>query len=175
MSVRASGFDDLWTCARCGHQFVTPNIWHSCTTIELADVFAHSQPAVREAFDRYVELIARCGPITVIPQKTRIAIMGRVRFAGAVVRRDRLIANFALTRRIEDPRLRVEAINERWIAHRFDLRSPADLDIPGLGDWVCEAYRDLGMQGALKRRRQAAQPLRNGAQTPATGSQGDAG
>jgi hypothetical protein len=130
---------------------VSRNIWHSCTTIDLADVFARSAPAVREAFDRYVEMVARCGSITVIAQKTRIVIMGRVRFAGAVVRRDKLVANFALTRRIDDPRFRIEVYGDRWIAHRFDVRSTQDLDIPGLAEWVCESYRDLGMQGALRR------------------------
>ena len=112
----------LWTCPRCGHQFVTANIWHSCTPFTLDQMFSRSLPAVREAFDRYVELIAQCGPVTVIAQKTRIAIMGRVRFSGAVVRRDKFIATFALTRRIEDPRLRIEVYSERWIAHRFDVR-----------------------------------------------------
>jgi len=79
----------LWTCPKCGHQFVTPNMWHSCTTISLDEAFSQSTPIMREAFDRYVELIARCGPVTVIAQKTRIVVMGRVRFPGAVVRRDR--------------------------------------------------------------------------------------
>lgn len=148
-------FKPLWTCPRCGHQFVTANIWHSCTTITLDEVFSRSPPAVRESFDRYVELIAQCGPVTVIAQKTRIAVMGRVRFAGAVVRRDKFIASFALTRRIDDSRLRVEVYNDRWIAHRFDVRSPADLEIPELDSWLCEAYRDLGMQGAAMRRRGA--------------------
>jgi hypothetical protein len=137
---------------------VTANIWHSCTTIDIDDLFARSAPAVREVFDRYVELIGRCGPITVIAQKSRIVIMGRVRFAGAVVRHDRLIANFALTRRIEDPRFRIDAYGERWIAHRFEVRSVSDLDIPGLADWLCESYRDLGMQGSLARGRAKAVP-----------------
>lgn len=146
----------LWTCPECGHRFVTANIWHSCTRIELDELFARSAPPVREAFDRYAELVARCGPTTVIAQKSRIVIMGRVRFAGATVRRDRLIANFALTRRLDDPRFRIEAYNERWIAHRFELRSPADLDsFPELAGWLCESYRDLGMQGAPMRKRQA--------------------
>lgn len=142
----------LWTCPDCGHRFVTPNIWHSCTRIELDDAFARTTPEVRAAFDRYAELVARCGPITVIAQKTRIVIMGRVRFAGATVRHDRLVANFALTRRLDDPRFRIEAYTDRWIAHRFELRSPDDLDsMPELAAWLCESYRDLGMQGSLRR------------------------
>ena len=137
---------------------MTANIWHSCTTIDLDQAFSRSAPAVRESFDRYAEMIARCGPVTVIAQKTRIVVMGRVRFAGAVVRRDKLIASFALTRRIDHPRLRVEVYNDRWIAHRFDVRSPADLDIPELGEWLCESYRDLGMQGAPARQRARGKP-----------------
>jgi hypothetical protein len=124
-------------------------MWHSCTRITLAEAFSRTAPIVRESFDRYVELIARCGPVTVIAQKTRIVIMGRVRFAGAVVRRDKFIASFALTRRVDDPRLRVEVYNARWIAHRFDVRSPDDLDIAELRAWLCEAHRDLGMQGTV--------------------------
>lgn len=145
----------LWTCPRCGHRFVTANIWHSCTMFSVEEMFSKSAPAVREAFDRFLELIAECGPVTVIAQKTRIAIQGRVRFAGAVVRRDKFIASFALTRRIDDPRFRVDVYSKRWIAHRFDVRSVADLELPGLRSWLCEAYRDLGMQGAPMRRRAA--------------------
>jgi hypothetical protein len=155
---RAPGFDDLWTCPRCGHRFVTANIWHSCTTIGLDDAFAKSLPIVRESFDRYVDLVARCGQVTVIAQKTRIVIMGRVRFAGAQVRRDRLIASFALTRRLDDPHFAIETYGDRWIAHRFDVRAPADLDIPGLDGWLCESYRDLGMQGAPMKRRRPSGP-----------------
>jgi Domain of unknown function (DUF5655) len=143
----------MWTCPMCGHRFVTANIWHSCTTIDLDEQFAGRPAELRDAFDRYVAMIERCGPVTVIAQKTRIVIMGRVRFAGATVRRNRLIANFALTRRIDHPRLRIEVYNDRWIAHRLEVRSPDDLDIPGLREWLCESFRDLGMQGAPMRRR----------------------
>jgi hypothetical protein len=142
----------LWTCPKCGHQFVTANIWHSCTNIELDPMFERSAPAVRESFDRYVELISACGPVTVIAQKSRIVIMGRVRFAGAIVRRSLVHLNFALTRRLDDPRFDVTVYNDRWIAHRFPVRTPADLAIPGLPEWLCESYRDLGMQGAPMKR-----------------------
>jgi len=77
--------------------------------------------------------------------------MGRVRFAGAVVLRDRVRLNVALTRRVEAPWVeRIESYGERWHAHRFIARSPADVAaIAELPDLVCEGYRDLGMQGSL--------------------------
>jgi hypothetical protein len=148
----ARAHKSLWTCPRCGHRFVTANIWHSCTNIDLDAAFARSGPAIREAFDRYVDLIRRCGEVTVIAQKTRIAIMGRVRFAGAIVRRDKLIASFALTRALDDRRFAIQAYNDRWVGHRFEVRSAADLEFPELPVLLCESYRDLGMQGAPFRR-----------------------
>jgi hypothetical protein len=75
----------LWTCPKCGHRFVTANIWHSCSRHTLDELFGRALPSVREAFDRWVELAGHCGPIVVIPQKTRIVFMGQVRFAGAQV------------------------------------------------------------------------------------------
>ena len=143
---------DLWTCPDCGHRFVGVNMAHSCVTVPLEALFAKSTPAARAAFDAYVALIERCGPIEVIGQKTRIVIMGRVRFAGATVLRDRVRLNIALTRQVDAPWVeRIETfMNGRWNAHKFVARSPADLDaIRELPSLVCEGYRDLGMQGAL--------------------------
>ncbi len=152
MTAGADARRPLWTCPRCGHQFVTANIWHSCSTYSLDQAFEHSTPQARAAFERYVQIVARCGPIEVIAQKTRIVIMGRVRFAGATVLRDRVRLNIALTRRVEAPWVeRIESYGTRWSAHRFVVRGPADVDaIPGLAALVCEGYEDLGMQGSLR-------------------------
>jgi hypothetical protein len=150
---------DLWTCPNWGHRFVGVNMAHSCVTVSLDELFARSTPEPRAAFDAFVELIGRCGPIEVIGQKTRIVIMGRVRFAGATVLRDRVRLNIALTRQVEAPWVeRIETyLKGRWNAHRFTARSPADLDaIPDLASLVCDGYHDLGMQEALHR----AQPRR---------------
>jgi hypothetical protein len=148
----------LWTCPSCGHQFVTANTWHSCTKRTLDEAFARSTPDARAAFDRFVELVQRCGPVEVIAQKTRIVIMGRVRFAGAVVLRDRVRLNVALTRRLDLPWVTdVETYNPRWHAHRFEVLTAAEVDaieeLPGL---LCEGYHDLGQQESLQRGRASA-------------------
>lgn len=142
----------LWTCPRCGHRFVTANIWHSCSRHTLEELFERALPNVRAAFERWAELAGRCGPIVVIPQKTRIVFMGQVRFAGAQVRRDRLLATFALTRRVDDSRFRHESYGPRWIAHRFEVRDVSELDDPMLAELLCESYRDLGQRESLRRR-----------------------
>jgi Holliday junction resolvase-like predicted endonuclease len=142
----------LWRCPRCEHQFVTANIWHSCSRHSLDEAFDRSTQEPREAFERYVEIVARCGPIDVIAQKTRIVIMARVRFAGATVLRDRVRLNIALTRRVEAPWVeKIESYGPRWIAHRFVARSAADVDaISELPALACEGYQDLGMQESLR-------------------------
>ena len=76
----------LWRCPKCGHRFVTKNLWHSCGRYRLADHFKGKPPALRRTFDRFVRLAKACGPVTVYAQKTRIVLQARVRFAGAVVR-----------------------------------------------------------------------------------------
>jgi hypothetical protein len=148
----------LWTCPSCGHQFVTANMWHSCTKRTLDEAFARSTPDARAAFDRFVELVERCGPIEVIAQKTRIVLMGRVRFAGAVVLRDRVRLNVALTRRLHAPWVtRIEFYPPRWHAHRFEARTAADVDaIAELPALLCEGYHDLGQQESLQRGRTPA-------------------
>ena len=126
---------------------------HSCVTVPLDDLFARSTPEARAAFDAYASMVGRCGPVAVIGQKTRIVIMARVRFAGAVVLRDRVRLNIALTRQIEAPWVeRIDTyLKGRWNAHHFTVRSPDDLAaIADLPELVCEGYRDLGVQGSLR-------------------------
>src|SRR5215204_4614480 len=65
----------LWTCPRCGHQFVTRNLWHACTHYPLDHHFADKDPRIRRLFNRFLRLVRANGPVTVIPQKTRIALM----------------------------------------------------------------------------------------------------
>ena len=60
---------------------------HSCTNYGLEHHFEGVSLKVRRTFDRFLEVIEGFGPVTVIPQKTRIAIMVKVRFAGCVVRK----------------------------------------------------------------------------------------
>jgi hypothetical protein len=143
----------LWRCPRCGHSFVGVNMAHSCVTVPLDELFARSVPGARAAFDAFVALFERCGPVEVIGQKTRIVIMARVRFAGATVLRDRVRLNIALTRQIEAPWVeRIDTyLGGRWNAHHFLVRSPDDLaQIGELPSLVCEGFRELGMQGALR-------------------------
>lgn len=140
---------ELWMCPECGHRFVTANMWHSCSNYSLEHHFEKSDPEVRATFDAFLAAIEAHGEITVIPQKTRIAIQADVRFAGCVVRRRWLLANLWMTRRIEHPRLRrTEAYGPRSFGHQFRLDAPEDVD-DELRGFISEAYR-VGLREHLE-------------------------
>jgi hypothetical protein len=88
-------------------------MWHSCSNYPLSYHFDGKDPTVRKIFDCFIELIESCGPVEVIPQKTRIAIQAQVRFAGCRVRKKWLVANLWLARKANHPKLqRVEKIRQ---------------------------------------------------------------
>jgi hypothetical protein len=72
----------LWTCPKCGAKLITRNLCHSCGQATVAEWRARMGPTAAELFDGFGRLIAACGPYHVAPAKTRIAFLGRVRFAG---------------------------------------------------------------------------------------------
>ncbi|MDH3206023.1 MAG: DUF5655 domain-containing protein [Gemmatimonadota bacterium] len=124
-------------------------MWHSCSNYTLDDHFENVQPEVRATFDRFLEAVNACGPVTVIPQKTRIAIQAEVRFAGCVVRKQWLLVHLWLTRRTEHRLLqRVEAYGPRSFGHRFRLDEADDVD-EALCILVREAYR-VGLREHLR-------------------------
>lgn len=65
----------------------------------------------------------------VYAQKTRIVLQARVRFAGAVVRKQWLDAGLWLRRRVKHPRVqRIEEYGRLGFGVHFRFTSPADID-----------------------------------------------
>lgn len=131
----------LWTCPRCGHRFVTKNLWHSCVRVPLTQHFRGKPVERKKTWDRWLAVARECGPVHAYAQKSRIVIMARVRFAGAVVRSSYLDAGLWLRRRAAHPLLRrVEDYGPLGVVHHFRLVAPTDIDAP-LQALVREAYR----------------------------------
>lgn len=141
----------LWTCSECGRTFANRNQSHSCgSTCDLEAHFARRPPAVRALFDAFADRVRACGPVTVIPEKTRIAFHVRMSFAVVWPRRDGLGGHLVLSRRIEHPRfVKVETFSPRNHVHVFRLTGVADLD-DQLQAWIAEAYA-VGEQKHLSR------------------------
>lgn len=148
----------LWRCPKCGKYYVTRNMWHACARHSVTEHFTGRDPKLRLLFDLLVALVKRNGPLRVVPGKTGIAFQQRMRFGGAVVRRNYIEAGFLLPRRVEHPRMRkIIAYSRHAYGHHVEVRTPADLD-EELAGWLRESYR-VGQQLDLlagKKRLQAA-------------------
>ena len=130
----------LWRCPACGERFTTRNQTHSCGTFDLDALFAKSDPIVRILFDRFVALVKKNGPVRVIPQKTRIAIQTRMRFAAVTPQRSALKGHLVLARRHETAGfVRIDSYSSGSHVHVFRLRSHDDL-CPPLTDLIADAY-----------------------------------
>ena len=106
---------------------------------------------MRELFDVLTGMIKKCGPVKVLPEKTRIAFQVRMSFIAVQVRRDYLTGHFVFARRVEHPRFtRVETFSPRNHLHAFRIDSLAELDNE-FAAWVREAY-GVGEQKHLMRK-----------------------
>ena len=139
----------VWTCPRCGARLVTRNLWHSCGERSLEGLFAGSTPETLSLARAYVTLLQSLGDVQVLPQKTRLVCVARVRFAGLSPRKRGFVAGFALHRWLDSPRIvKTEDYGPRWRYHQVRVTSPADLD-DELRAWLQESHDVVGMQQDL--------------------------
>ncbi|OLC81494.1 MAG: hypothetical protein AUH72_09315 [Acidobacteria bacterium 13_1_40CM_4_65_8] len=142
----------LWSCPKCGAKFVSANMWHSCGRYRLEDLFATSEPHVFKMFQKFKRMVESCGPVTMIPQKTRVVFMVRMRFAGATVRKTNLRVGLILERKLpDDPRIeKIDTFSPHSHGHYFRIDRANQLDKTMLG-WIREAH-DSGTQKHFERR-----------------------
>jgi hypothetical protein len=79
----------MWRCPDCRRQFANRNQSHACgPKYTLASHFAGKPKAVRAIFDKLLAVAKKSGPVTVLPEKTRIAFQVRMSFAAFVIRQE---------------------------------------------------------------------------------------
>jgi len=119
----------------------------------VADHFKGKDPIVWKLFQAFRALIRTIGPATVYAQKTRIVFQTRARFAGVLVRKNRLEVGLWLKRRREHPRLyRIEFYPPSDYVHRIRLAQLAEMD-RDLVRFVREAYKVGRQEGPASERR----------------------
>jgi hypothetical protein len=140
---------ELWTCPRCGARLISRNLWHSCGRYTLEALFADANPGVLDLARGYVTLLQSLGDVQVIPQKTRLVCVARVRFASLYPRKTGCRAAFALHRWLTSPRIvKTEDYGPRWRMHYVRVQSDADLD-DELRSWLQESHDVVGLQRDL--------------------------
>ena len=137
----------LWTCPSCGRFFANANQSHACARHSLEPHFEGRSAKVRAIYEAFLAMLEGFGPVTVLPEKTRIAFQVRMSFAQLTVRRDWVLGHLVLARRVEDPLFtRVETFSPRNHLHAFRLDDPAE--VGPLLAYAREAYA-VGRQDHL--------------------------
>jgi hypothetical protein len=142
-----------WICPDCGAPFANANASHSCVRIDVGERFVGSSTAVREAFDRLVELASVDGPVTVVAQKTRIVLAAPMRFVAVQPRADRLTGHVLADRAAPHPvvtEIVPNAYDSGLYLHRLSIVSAGDLD-PDFAAFVREAAAHVGRRERLTR------------------------
>lgn len=91
----------MWTCSDCGREFASRHQYHSCGSHSLEEHFAGREPQVIATFNKLLATAERSGPVTVLPEKTRIAFQVRMSFAAFSLRRRWVDGHVVLARRLE--------------------------------------------------------------------------
>ena len=65
----------MWVCPACARAFANRNQTHTCAVLgELGRHLDGAGPAVRATLDRILVVVGDMGPVTVLPERTRIAL-----------------------------------------------------------------------------------------------------
>jgi hypothetical protein len=141
----------LWTCPKCGRQFVTRNMPHSCGRFSVKKFLSGKSQHAIALYERFEALARECGPLKIAPAGTRIGFQVRMIYAAVNKLSDRgLDAHVVLTRRLESPRFhRIEMMTPQCYVHHFRVESLGELD-EEVERWLQEAYR-VGTQEHLSR------------------------
>jgi len=139
----------LWRCPKCGRTFANRNQTHTCGTVRpLAEHFVGKPATVRALFNRVYAAVKECGPVTVLPEKSRIAFHVRMSFMAISVQKTGLRGHFVFASVDRHPRfVRIQTFSPRNHVHEFRVTALADIDAT-FEAWVAKAYA-VGQQRHL--------------------------
>ena len=139
----------MWRCRDCGRSFANRNQSHACATHDLDHHFEGKDAHIRSIYDEFVRALRSIGPITVLPEKTRIAFQVRMSFAQLTPRTRWVDGHLVLARRVESPIFsKVQTFSPRNHLHAFRLSGPAEIG-DELRTLMKEAYK-VGAQEHLR-------------------------
>jgi hypothetical protein len=112
--------------------------------------FEGKPPVIKQLYKLLVTRIRQCGPVIILPEKTRIAFQVRMSFAAVQVRASRIVGHLVLAERQERPFFhRIDSISRRNHVHHFRLETPDDLN-EEFCQLITKAYA-VGQQKHLER------------------------
>lgn len=130
----------LWRCPACRRRFANRNQTHTCARHTLKHHFEGKPAAIAGLFRAFLRELRRFGPVTVLPEKTRIAFQVRMSFAQLTPKRQWVDGHLVLARPVHAACIRkVETFSRRNHVHYFRLTSLEDISVE-LIELMKEAY-----------------------------------
>ena len=71
----------MWTCPRCGQEFLKNNQQHSCNDSTLDDFLGGKSELTKNLFWHFVNSFRKIGEVTIHPTKSMIAVAAKTRIA----------------------------------------------------------------------------------------------
>ena len=140
MVVSGGALPDYWTCPNCGRKFAKQNQRHVCDTTTVEQHLAGKPAEVVALYERFVDLVRRCGPFELAPTRRQIGFQANRIFAGVRLTDRRLEGYLDLARRVDSPRFRdVAPYTKKLFVHHFRIDDVAERDEEFAG-WVGESY-----------------------------------
>ena len=141
----------LWQCPRCRRRFANRNQSHFCGRHTLSHHLRGKPADIRKLYQLFVKHARRFGPVTIVPEKTRIALQVRMSFAALQLQQSKLVGHLVLAERHELPCfIRIDSISPHNHVHHFRIANPQDLNRE-LSDCIRKAY-SVGRQEHLRQR-----------------------
>ena len=95
---------------------------------------------VRQTYERLLQVLKQCGPVSKEAKKTSIHLVNRSAFAGIATRKEYLILTIRSDHDLQSPRVhKVERVSAKRFHSEVKLASPAEVD-PELTGWLKAAY-----------------------------------
>ena len=139
---------DLWTCPDCGRRFANRNQWHSCIEMALEEHLADKSELAVDLYGAFETAVRDCGEFRIHPQKTRVAFIASMTFAGARLAQRWIDVSFIVPTPISDERIRtIEMYGPTSFLHSIRISQPESIDAD-VRSWLCEAHR-RGLQETL--------------------------
>lgn len=131
----------MWTCPECGRSFANPNQWHACQDTTVDEALAGKTDHAISIYRAVVGALEAAGEFRIHPQKTRIAFISRMTFAGVSLARRWADLSFILPEPLDDRRIRkLDLYGPTSWGHTIRLSRPDDID-RDVEQWLEQALK----------------------------------
>jgi hypothetical protein len=130
----------MWTCLKCGRIFEKAKQPHSCQKIPIEQHFQNKEKA-KKLFNYLTEQVNNnVGKCKIISIPCCVHLFGKYDFLAALPKKDGLEIRFALSRKLNTPRLKQSVpMSAKVFKNCFEINSEKEIDNEFI-EWLKESY-----------------------------------